>query len=98
MPDTVIVAIDIGNNDRDEYRFDFAARTVSRAASNGDAPDLAPFLQARLNFGTTKPRLAGRQTDEFTGITDSWESVPGAAAAVCDDIGLTVQEWWLDAA
>lgn len=96
MPDmwtgVVVVTVDV-NTDRDEYRFDYSTRTVERVTDSSGAADVSQILRARLDIGTATPRLVGRQTDEFRGVTDSWAAGPDSSAAVCEDIGLTVTDW-----
>lgn len=92
-PMTVLVTVAVGDDIVDVYQFDYSARTVSRVAPASDAPDVSAVLKARLDVGTTHPRYVGRQVDEFRGITDSWNDSRHGAAAVCEDIGLTVTDW-----
>lgn len=88
----VVVTVDV-NAGLDEYRFDYSSRTVERVVGRSGAADVSQILSARLDIGTVAPRLVGRQTDEFRGVTDSWEAGPDSSAAVCEDIGLIVTDW-----
>lgn len=93
----VRVLVDVGEPDVDQYQFDYTNRTVARV-NDSTVADLSAMLKARLDMGTRHPKLVGRQTDEFLGLTDSWDADPAGAAALCEDVGLRVSEWQFAAA